>query len=356
MARIGEILGLGSNPFYQGFASNRNLFADAVGGMAANPMNPWGGFAQGSQIGADRDYQLAEQARIQSEQDSQTNATRAWLEQSYPEYAMLPPGEGFKLAMAAEQAKRSGGGSGLMSVGGHIYDQNTGQWISPPDSGAAASQRVSLSGQWGRDAQGNPVYLQPSDTGEMIPSQVPEGVTLMGPYDLSADRAAGGVFGKGVGGAQFDLPSAALSTEQTLKAIQDVRNNEAGMNEQFGNVMGIPQQVTPAWPGSPKANFQVANARLTNRAFLEAREVLRGGGQITDFESRKAEGAITNIEDAMARGDKALYLKALDDFEQAVRDGYAKLQAQAGATGGYGGGRPTQPQQQGGGFTILGVE
>lgn len=198
-------------------------------------------------------------------------------------------------------------------------------------------------GKTGMGVQGSDGSFKVVDTGGFQP---------LGPYDTNALKAAGTAYGKNTGGAQFDLPAVGLSTEQTLKAIQDVRDNEKGLDEQFS--LGGIQQMTPAWPGSEKAKFQVANNRLTNRAFLEAREILRGGGQITDFESRKAEGAITNIEDAMARGDKNLYLKALKDFEDAVRDGYAKLQAQAGAMPGYGGGQ--QPQQSGAGWTVIGVE
>ena len=84
--------------------------------------------------------------------------------------------------------------------------------------------------------------------------------------------------------------------------------------------------------------------------------MLVGGGQITDFESRKAEGAITNAEDAMARGDKALFEQALKDFEDAVNDGYAKLQQQAGSMPGRGGGAPAAVAPASGGYTVLGVE
>src|SRR5690606_26356624 len=126
-----------------------------------------------------------------------------------------------------------------------------------------------------------------------------------------------------------------LIAEQTVSAINDVRNEQAGMDEHFGNFMGVPQQWTPAMPGSAKANFQVLADRAINRAFLEGRAMLKGGGQITDFESRKAESAITAAQTALEKGDKATFLKALDDFEQAVRDGVAKMQAQAGAMPGY---------------------
>jgi hypothetical protein len=129
------------------------------------------------------------------------------------------------------------------------------------------------------------------------------------------------------------------------------------MEEQFGNIMGVPQQMTPAWPGSAKANFQVTVERATNRAFMEARQMLKGGGQITDFESRKAEAAITSMQLAMQKGDKNLFLQSLDDFERAVNDGYAKLAQQSQML-------PQTARQpvmspasnNGNGWTVLGVE
>lgn len=343
--RIGQSLGWGGNPLYEGLTSNRNALLGLAAGIAGG--NSWGegianGLANAGQ-GAVRDdaYALLQQEEAQK-QDT-LNKTTEWLRQNGQtqwlaavESGAVDPGTAFSAVLTAQ----AGGGDNLMSVGGHLYDKTSGQWISPPGD-TNGSPRVSLSGQWGRDAQGNPVYLQPSDTGELIPARTPEGVSLLGPYDLNADRAAGSMFGKNTGAAQFDLPAAELTTQQTLSAIQNVRNQAKGMEEQFGNILGIPQQMLPTLPQSERAKFQVETNRLINRTFLEAREVLRGGGQITDFESRKAEGAISNLEEAMTRGDKALFEKSLTDLEQAVSAGYAKLQAQAGSMGGYGATTPT---------------
>jgi hypothetical protein len=56
------------------------------------------------------------------------------------------------------------------------------------------------------------------------------------------------------------------------------------------------------------------------------------------------------MQAAMEKGDKEQFLKALDTFEQAVRDGYVKLVQQAGAIPGYGGN-----QKPGGRQTSTGV-
>lgn len=337
------------NPVSQWVEPRRNaLMGLSAGFLSGDPSRAMTGAMQGAQL--DQQY-AQEQTALQEEQQSK-NATVEYLRsKGYNDLLAGVEGGGLDIGTAWAEALKRGQpqdpGANLMSVGGSLYDPATGQWISPP-ADAAGSPRVSLSGQWGFDENTQqPVYLQPSETGAFVQAQPPAGVRLMGPYDLNAERAAGSTFGKGTGSAQFDLPAAALTTQQTLQAIQSVRDQAKGMEEQFGNIMGIPQQMLPTMPQSERANFQIEANRLINRTFLEAREVLRGGGQITDFESRKAEGAISNLEEAMARGDKALFEKSLTELEQAVSDGYAKLQAQAGAMGGYGNQAP-RPQQNGG--------
>lgn len=340
------------NPISQWVAPRRNTLVGFGAGMLSPNFSDLG---TSTMQGMALDRQYAMDAEEQAKEALQLNQTIEYMRsKGWNDLVMRAEAGDMQGAWteATARARPQAAGENLMSVGGHLYDRASGQWISPPET-AENRQNISLTPQWGQDAQGNPVMLQPSSTGELVQAQAPEGVTLLGPYGTSADRAAGSAFGKGTGSAQFDLPAAALTTQQTLAAIESVRNQSAGMEEQFGNIMGVPQQMLPTLPASERANFQVETNRLINRTFLEAREVLRGGGQITDFESRKAEGAISNLEEAMVRGDKALFQKSLDELEQAVRDGYAKLQAQAGAMPGYSGG---QQQQAPGGQTSTGLQ
>ena len=64
-------------------------------------------------------------------------------------------------------------------------------------------------------------------------------------------------------------------------------------------------------------------AQLQGNAWLGARALLKGGGAITDYESRKAEAAMARL--SRAQGDKE-YLAALNDLKSAIQDGMAKLQ------------------------------
>ena len=68
--------------------------------------------------------------------------------------------------------------------------------------------------------------------------------------------------------------------------------------------------------------------QLQDTVFMSAREMLKGGGQITDFEGRKAEAAMARM--SRAQGEKE-FKEALKDLRDAITAGQAKLQA---ATGG----------------------
>jgi hypothetical protein len=227
------------------------------------------------------------------------------------------------------------------------------------DQAAASGEQPMSYDEWRKGSNqtvraglGQPIPLRNKATGETVPFMPMSDGSYMNPltqtvaddtweFDpayIAAQRAQGGALGKAVAGAQFDLPSAKLAVDQSLKAIEDIRSQEKGMKEQFGNVLGVPQQFTPAWPGSDKAKFQVAVQRGVDRSFMEAREALRGGGQITDFEGKKAETAISNMQLAIEKGDEAQFTKALNDFEQAIKDGYRKLEQQAGSLPTVGGG------------------
>lgn len=349
-----------NNPFTQWVNSNQN-FLGAVGSGIAQGQNIQGGLAAGAAMipqAKQLDREATEKLKAEKLAEQQSNATVNWLQSNHPDLAQMvqagmPVSQAWQTAMERMQPQQTaqsefdqrfaagrqygldGDALNTFALTGALpgtNKQNVTYGVTP------IYGTDSVSGKTGMGVQGSDGSFKLVDTGNFQP---------LGPYDLNAQKAAGTAFGKGTGGAQFDVPAAELTMNQTLESIQAIRNERKGMDEQFGNVMGVPQQMTPAWPGSDKAKFQVAVDRATNRAFLEAREVLRGGGQITDFESRKAESAITNMQLAMEKGDKAQFEAALAQFEQAVKDGYAKLQAQAGTIPGYGGQRPPAPPSSG---------
>lgn len=68
--------------------------------------------------------------------------------------------------------------------------------------------------------------------------------------------------------------------------------------------------------------------QLQSQSWMAARAMLKGGGQITDYESRKAEAAVARL--TRAQGEKE-FRAALQDLRDAITDGMAKLEGKGGA-------------------------
>lgn len=93
--------------------------------------------------------------------------------------------------------------------------------------------------------------------------------------------------------------------------------------------------------------------QLQGNAWLAARKMLKGGGPITDYESRKAETAVARL--SRAKSEKE-FRAALTDLRDAIVEGEAKLRGSKGAAA-------TQPTPQAStqptqidGFTIEAIE
>lgn len=199
-------------------------------------------------------------------------------------------------------------------------------WV---NSSGASSPTVGTTVLTGRDAQGNIVPLQAGSDGNMVQSQLPDGVRF-DPGALNAERAAGNVIGRGSGQAALDLPGAATEVQRISTQIADLKAHP-GLDEMFGGLWGTPwpNQWTPTIPNTNKANAQTRIDQMSGNAFLNGRALLKGQGQITDFESRKAEAAFARLSTAQSKDE---FIAALDEFQQALEDGYAKIQAHAQGT------------------------
>lgn len=100
----------------------------------------------------------------------------------------------------------------------------------------------------------------------------------------------------------------------------------------------LPNMLGPVQGRLPNVSADAARVQgkmnqLSGGAFLQARQLLKGGGAITDFESRKAEEAFLLMNTALNEED---FRTAMKNFLDAVRAGLPKLQTAApgaGATG-----------------------
>ncbi len=153
---------------------------------------------------------------------------------------------------------------------------------------------------------------------------------------LTVDPATGQVtFQEGVG-----VGSAAPTSGDALRTSMTDAESVVALIDEIAKDPALPG-VTGSWEGGGGNNVDEFSgtrrayygdaglsviqkiAQLQGNAWLGARALLKGGGAITDYESRKAEAAMARL--SRAQGDKE-YLAALNDLKSAIQDGMAKLQ------------------------------
>jgi hypothetical protein len=211
----------------------------------------------------------------------------------------------------------------------------------------AVSGEYSLTPQYGTDKDGNTVLLQTGKSGEAIQTKLPEGVkissgvdkvdlgtswgiidkrngNLVGtqPKDVSGKEAAE-ARGKAQGEAQAALPGALADAERTKASIDQLLNHEG-----LGSIVGPLDQYRPSWSLGESGNDALARYKqLQGQAFLQAYNLLKGGGAITDIEGKKAEAAMARLDRAQSEDT---FKAALKDFRDAIESGVNKLKSKAG--------------------------
>lgn len=345
------------NPFAQWTGQNQN-FLGAIGAGLAQGQNIQSGLSAGlAQVPQAKqlDREVAEKVKAEAKVVAQTNATKQWLAQNYPDLAQavdagLPVSDAWSEAFRRKNAKTAAPQNPYMNAGdGTFFNWQTGEFLTGPNAGDdnAAALKTGFTPIWG-EYNGQPtialpgndgrLYIdgQPIDPGDFIPTN---------PYDLNALKAGGTAFGKGTGGAQFSVPNAQLELDQSKAALSNLKTDPAvvaGMDDWFKQFGALPRGM---WVqgGSNMAQFRNAANNVIDRSWLSARAALKGGGQITDYEGAKAENAVSMMKSALDSGDKAQFEAARDDYEYWIGQGFAKLQQQAGAMQGYGGGQQQPP-------------
>ncbi len=150
--------------------------------------------------------------------------------------------------------------------------------------------------------------------------------------------------GKAGGQAEARLPAAESQADMLIGMVERVVNHPA-----LENVVGLPQNVSgftariigTGLPASPEADFMASVRQLQGAQFLAAYEQLKGGGQITEAEGRKAETAIARMQDLNVGVSD--YRKAANDFIDAIKTGVEKAKKAAGP-GARSGQKPGWPE------------
>lgn len=281
------------------------------------------------------------------------NKTLQFLEKSYPDLAeavksgAMNAGDAWKLAyqqkIEAEKPKNN-----FMSVGKNLYNTQTGEWVTPPAGGGGVPE-FGLQPVWGQDAQGNPVIGQLSKEGTFRQTELPEGFQLStgtGTVDLGthigtidkrtgaliatepkaleeaeAQKKRGATIGEAEGAARMAVPGSRQRAATIIDKVDRVLTDPA-LDQSVGSVQGR----LPSFRQS-SIDFDKKIDQLRGEAFLEARQMLKGGGAITDFESARAEAAIARLDQAQSEAE---FRAALQEFKAAVASGVQKLEMAAG--------------------------
>jgi len=105
----------------------------------------------------------------------------------------------------------------------------------------------------------------------------------------------------------------ALAKGETAIALIDKAIKHPGMQA----ATGLRSVIDPRnyIPGTDAKDFQVVMDQLGGQTFLQAMESLRGTGQITEIEGKKASDAIARLNRAQSKGE---FTSALIDFKQSI--------------------------------------
>jgi|GEM_PF-4004757 len=213
---------------------------------------------------------------------------------------------------------------------------------------------------WGVDKDGNAIPLQVGTDGTIARPQIPEGVTISG-KPITVDTATGtilidpitrqpvGAFQKDIAGAASakeqgeaqgkaaaNLPQAVSNAQSALKLVDETINHPG---RTWGT--GVPFYFS-GLPSTGSRDFNNRVDQLKGTTFLQAFQMLRGGGAITEIEGQKAENAIARLKDqAVSEAD---YLTALKDLREILAKGIGEAQRRAIAQPILPGGGAATPQ------------
>lgn len=148
--------------------------------------------------------------------------------------------------------------------------------------------------------------------------------------ELTGAKKAAETEAKAVTEAKIDLPTIMATSQQAINLI-DAALTHPGRQ----TATGLSGTLDPRnyIPGTSARDFRVLMDQIVGKAFLQAFESLKGGGQITEIEGRKATEAIARLNTAQSDEE---FTKSLQELRGIISAGMERAQAKAG-------GAPVQP-------------
>lgn len=342
-----------NNPFTNFVGDNRNSIIGFGAGLAQGKGLQEGLAmgAQGLQQGRPRDDAYAITKRAEEERLAQINQTSEWLKANYPQYAGLPPAEGFRAAMT--EMGRTMGGAGQERFFGNVIPMqdaqgnvvlgqasDQGNW--QPLQGAEGFSPAPTTKQIDAgnyvittDVYGNELYRTPKSGSVPTGFQhTPEGggVMPMPGSDVDRERQAGQVQ------ATSAMNSLETKNQIAVQAIDSALQQASGMNT--GNVMGNSGWVPFLGQGATDLS-KVLDTIKANIGFEELQTMRdnspTGGalGQVTERELAFLQSTIANIEQSQSEEQLRHHLQILRNFLlQSQEQRRAAFQRQYGGGGG----------------------
>lgn len=159
------------------------------------------------------------------------------------------------------------------------------------------------------------------------------GVDLSGMAPSARSQVASDIAKKGGEAAQqarIDLPNVAAQTQQTIKLVDELVNHPGfsgtvGAKTPFGAAAAIGYGI----PGTDAADFMARRNQIVGQQFMQAYQTLKGGGQITEVEGKKATDAISRMSTSQSEAE---FKRAADDFKQVLQAGLQRARTKAGVS------------------------
>ena len=135
--------------------------------------------------------------------------------------------------------------------------------------------------------------------------------------------AQGKIYGDAIANAKIMLPQAQASAEMINNQVQALLDNP-NLDRMLGPLSGRLLDTS-----TEAVNIANRIEQLQGQAFLQARQFLKGSGTITDFESNRAEAAMSRMKTTQ---DPVEFREALVEFNAMVQQGAARVKYQSERT------------------------
>lgn len=195
----------------------------------------------------------------------------------------------------------------------------------PKNMAPGEAQRINMEGQrlgMDRTRLGMEAgrYNYEVGDGSGIPKKQRDAIAV----EVGKDRAKAQVKAEG------ELPQVEAEAQQTIGLV-DKLINHPGFSTVVGakGPTGVPAAAGYPIPGTDAADFTVLRNQLVGKQFLQAFETLKGGGQITEIEGKKATDAIARMDTAQSEKE---FKAAAEEFKAVIRSGLGRTKKKAGVS------------------------